>query len=172
MAAVTLEVKGGAKMDRILTEMEAKLGSGALVRVGFLEGATYPSKAGKPALHVATVAFWQEYGTMRKIGALGLRRVQHIPPRPFFRTMIREKSPGWGRSMGRIAVQQNYNAEKTLSLMGRGIQAQLQHSINQWTSPPNADATIKKKGFDKPLIETALMLRSVDFQVLLGSARP
>lgn len=160
MAAVTLEVKGGAKMDRILTEMEAKLGSGALVRVGFLEGATYPATAkGKGGLPVATVAFWNEFGTVR------------ARPRPFFRQTIREKSPGWGASMARIVKQQNYNAEKTLALMGRGIQAQIQHSINMWP-PDNAPSTVAKKGFNHGLIDSAVMLRSVDFQVLLGSARP
>lgn len=159
MGVVNIDVKGGEQMTRILTDMERNLGSSAMLRVGFLEGAKYPAKVNKPALNVATVAFWNEFGT------------RTAPARPFFRNMVKAKSPGWGRSMARIAQQNNYNAEKTLRLMGIGIQAQLRQSINQWPAD-NAPRTVAKKGFNKGLIDTAQMLRSVDFHVLLGSAKP
>jgi len=42
----------------------------------------------------------------------------------------------------------------------------MQQSIAGWRYPGNAPSTIAKKGFDKPLVETAHMQNSVGFEVL------
>lgn len=154
---VTASIQGGSALERHLQEIEKRIGRGAHVRVGFLESATYPSKGeGSKALPVATVAFWNEYGTVR------------APSRPFFRTMIERKSPRWGVSLGNILRANDYDAERSLALMGEGIRGQLVQSIRDWSEPPNAPYTVKVKGFNKPLVHTALMMRSVDYQVLRG----
>lgn len=151
---VSINFQGGAKLDRKLAEIASRLGSGRKVRVGFLEHSRYPASATSPGLHVATVAFWNEFGTI------------HAPARPFFRYTIAMKSPNWGRDLAKIAVANDYDGEKSLALMGERIKGQIQHSINTWSAPPNAPSTIRIKGFDHPLIHTTLMLRSVDYQVL------
>jgi len=159
MGAVTIKVTGGENMSRVLEQRERSLGTSPLLRMGFLEGATYPSDAKRHrrgGLHVATVAFWNEFGTAT------------APARPFFRTMVRQKSPGWGRSLARILSNNDYNGEKSLALMGVGISQQLQRSINSNIPPPNSPRTVARKGFAHTLIDSAVMLRSVDFQVLLG----
>lgn len=144
-------------MRRHFREIERRLGHGAHVRVGFLEDATYPSSEdGSTALPVAQVAFWNQYGTVRS------------PARPFFTDMIEKKSPRWGVSLGNILRRNDYDAEKSLALMGEGIKGQLQRSINEWSEPPNAPRTVERKGFNKPLIHHAIMLRSVDYQVMSG----
>lgn len=159
MKAITANVQGGSALARHLREIEKRIGRGAHVRVGFLSSATYPSEgAGSKRLPVAQVAFWNQYGTSRS------------PARPFFTDMIERKSPRWGVSLGNIMRKNDYDAERSLALMGESIKGQLQASINNWSTPPNSPRTVKIKGFNKPLIHTALMLRSVDYQVLSGDS--
>jgi hypothetical protein len=49
--------------------------------------------------------------------------------------------------------------------MGTVIKDQIVQSIVSTNSPPNAPSTVRRKGFDKPLIDTGVMQRSVDFVV-------
>lgn len=148
MATLTSEMKGGSALARHLREIARRLGDGVSLRVGFLEDAKYPD--GTP---VAQVAMWSEYGTSTS------------PPRPFIRNMVVSKSPRWGHALGRIVRDNDYDAVRSLSLMGEGIKGQLQQSIQDFTDPPLAQSTIDRKGFSKPLIDTSVMWRSVDFQV-------
>jgi hypothetical protein len=156
VAARVLSISGGGKLTAHLAKIAAKLSGGGAVKVGFLEGATYPADADKPdtaALPVAQVAFWNEFGTSR------------APPRPFFRSMIADKSPEWGRQMGAVAKANDYDGTKTLQLMGEGVKDQLVTSINEFSEPALAPATVARKGFDKPLIDTGVMIRNVDYEL-------
>ncbi len=67
--------------------------------------------------------------------------------------------------MAYLARVHNYNAERILTNMGAGIQAQLQRSIRDWTDPPNAPLTVQIKGFNKPLTDEGIMQREVGFKV-------
>lgn len=169
---VEMSFQGGEKVARVLRRMNSNLANARAVSVGFLADARYPHAYKNRVEHrispyrsttqVAQVAFWDEYGTQRtnKRG-----EVTVTPPRPFFRTMIAENSPTWGDSMAYLARTYNYNAERILEEMGRGIQAQLQNSIRQWTDPPNAPFTIAVKGFNKPLVDEGIMQREVGYRV-------
>lgn len=53
----TVELKGGEALAKKLKELADKLGDGGTLRVGFIEGATYPD--GTP---VALVAAANEFG--------------------------------------------------------------------------------------------------------------
>ena len=100
-----------------------------------------------------------------------------IPPRPFFRTMIKQNAGHWGDDVGKLLKQTDFNAEKTLKKMGEQIAGELRQSIRDLTSPPLADSTIRKKskgkvsalaraigGPAKPLIDTGHMFNSVDYE--------
>lgn len=162
-------------MARILRRMNSNLANARAVSVGFLADARYPSHYKQRVEHrispkrsttsVAQVAFWNEYGTHKRITTPDGQRVIHSPPRPFFRTMITEKSPTWGDSMAYLAKAHNYNAERILTNMGEGIKAQLQASIREWTDPPNAEFTVKVKGFNNPLTDEGIMQREVNYKV-------
>lgn len=186
--AINGSLEGGAALKRHLQTIEKQLGQGAHVIVGFLDSATYPAKhveavtarfksgktkkisvdgksqqsfdneygSSRGGLPVATVAFWSEFGTVRS------------PARPFFRTMVDSKSPRWGIGLGVALKQTNYNARDALAIMGEGIRGQLRRSIRDWTTPPNSPKTVALKGFNKPLIDTAVMIRSADYQVIDG----
>lgn len=148
MAAVTF--KGGQALVKRLEEMAKKLGDGGSLRVGFLEGATYPD--GTPVPLVAAV---NEFG----------RPDRNQPPRPFFRSMIAEKQKDWPRALGAVAKNNDYDIDKTLGQMGEGIKGQLQESIRHLDAPLLSPVTVARKGFEKPLVDTGHMMNSVDYEV-------
>ncbi|MDJ0023113.1 hypothetical protein QM543_07430 [Pantoea eucrina] len=144
---------GGDALQKRLAELARSLGDAKTLRVGFLEGSTYPDGES-----VAMVAAANEFGDP------GMNR----PPRPFFRRMIEENSPQWGDDIGKIAVAVKYDASTLFPLMGERIKEQLQNSIREFTEPALAPPTVARKGFEKPLIETSHMLNSVDYDVKDG----
>lgn len=119
----------------------------ASVRVGVLENATYPD--GTP---VAMVAFWNEYGTRTS------------PVRAFFRTTVSENKKNWVLSVQNLMKIHN-DPKRVMGLIGVHMQEQIVQSINTWSDPPNAPYTIAKKGFDKPLVERGIMMRSIKSEV-------
>lgn len=125
------------------------------LKVGFLKGGKYyTDKDGTP---VAAVAAWNEFGVP----------VHNQPPRPFFRIMIAEQAPKWGKMAAALLKANDGDVDATLDIMGQEIQGRIKESINALMEPPLAASTIaKKKGNDKPLIDTAIMVNAVSFEVL------
>ena len=119
----------------------------ASVRVGVLENATYPD--GTP---VAMVAFWNEYGTKTS------------PVRAFFRTTVSDQKKNWVLSVQNLMKMHN-DPKKVMGLMGEHMRGQIVQSINTWTDPPNAPYTVARKGFNKPLVDQGIMMRSISFEV-------
>ena len=107
-------------MQEYLTRIVANVSKSATMRVGFLEGATYPDGTSVPM-----VAAIQEFGAPSK----------GIPPRPYFRSMIAAKKDTWGPAIGDLLVDANYDTQKALGLAGMGVKGQLQQSIKDLTSP-------------------------------------
>lgn len=142
--------RGGAKLEARLAEIARDLGRGAVLRVGFLENATYPD--GKP---VAMIAAIQDFGAP----------AANIPPRPFFRNMIADKQREWPAAIAGLLRTNDLDPARTLDQAGFAIGGQLRQSIIDTNTPPLAPSTIRRKGFDKPLIETSHMINSVDHEV-------
>lgn len=184
---------GGEGLKRRLEEIRRGLGQGEELRLGFLEGSTYPD--GTPTAQIAAI---QEFGAtikveahqttiFRKIDATGefakggrfvkqklsnfatthdvLEHTVTIPARPYFRHMIEAKSSGWGAAMAKNLKATNYDGNATLARMGEGIKGQLQQSIRDFDEVPLARSTIAAKGNDKQLIETGHMVNSADYEV-------
>lgn len=183
-------LSGGDRLQQHLDRILARVRSAQAVRVGFLEGATYPD--GTPVAKIAAV---QEFGGSIEVpereqdlnfkvnASTGQSRFAKaakanfqqtvtipahtitIPARPFFRNMLDAKSKDWGAQIGKILKGADYDAQITLGRMGGLIKGQLQGSIRDLTTPPLAASTVREKGFSKPLIDTGHMLASVDFEV-------
>jgi hypothetical protein len=119
----------------------------ASVRVGVLESATYPD--GTP---VAMVAFWNEYGTKTS------------PVRAFFRTTVSDQKKNWVLSVQNL-MKMHDDPKKVMSLIGEHMRGQIVQSINTWTDPPNAPYTVRMKGFQKPLVWSGQLMRSISFEV-------
>lgn len=119
----------------------------ASVRVGVLENATYPD--GTP---VAMVAFWNEYGTKTS------------PVRAFFRTTVSDQKKNWVLSVQNL-MKMHDDPKKVMGLMGEHMRGQIVQSINTWADPPNAPYTVRMKGFQKPLVWSGQLMRSISFEV-------
>jgi len=124
-------LSGGEGLEKKLKELSEKLTKAATVRIGFLEGSTEPDGTSTPM-----VAAIQEFG------AVSGKKRQVIPPRPYFRTMIAEKSPQWGNQLGEVLKHNDFDAAKSLALMGLGIGGQLQDSIIATMAPPLSPITL------------------------------
>lgn len=142
------DVSGGSKLRDALNKLGNSLKTATKVEVGFLDRATYPD--GTP---VALVAAANEFGTSK------------IPPRPFFRTMIRKNSEKWPINLRTALTNTGGDAATSLGQVGQEIQEELQDSIRSNVPPPNAPATAKAKGFDRTLIDTGVMLNTVKHNV-------
>lgn len=149
MAAFT----GGEKMKAFLDQLVKDLtGNDPVVRVGFLEGSTCGPNNDASA---PTVAFILDQGAP----AAG------IPPRPFFRNMIRRRRASWGKTMAAFLKANAYSKHKALMGTGLVIGEQLQLEITETTEPANAESTVARKGFDKPLEWSKNMKRAVAAEV-------
>lgn len=122
-----MPVKGGNKFEAELQRMVGAVASAESVKVGFLEGATYPD-----GTSVAMVAAIQNWGAP----AAG------IPPRPFFTNMIAAKSPEWGPATGALLVANGYDAARTLAMVGEAVAGQLRDSIVATNDPPLSPVTL------------------------------
>lgn len=172
-------IKGGEKLEAELNRIAKSLGQGGVLKVGFLEGATYPD--GTP---VALAAALNNFGT------------RTAPARPFFTNMVTDKSPEWPGRLEASLKATDYNTALSLQHMGAGIAADLQQSIFDTNSPPLSPITVMLRGMksndqdlvvtgktvgeaarrvrdgetnygasDKPLVESGHMANSVDYEV-------
>lgn len=141
-----MSVKSNGNFKKNLNKLKEKYKS-VTVQVGFLENATYPD-----GTSVASIAAAQEYGTSK------------IPSRPFFRNAIADNRKDWKKKYAALLKKNEFDvATKQLAEM---IVGDIKHSITILEDPPLSESTIKQKGFDKPLIDTAHMLNSVDYRII------
>lgn len=157
-----VQITGGDKLEKALAEIAQKVSKASEVDIGFLSGATYPD-----GTSVAFVAAMNEFG--HRIGSAPEEGEEDtresVPPRPFFRDMIAEKSKEWPAAVGNLLVANGYDAEKTMGQTGEAIKGQLQESIVRFDKVPLAPSTIAAKGNDKQLVDTGTMLNSVGYEV-------
>jgi hypothetical protein len=171
-----------------------------LLRVGFLEGSQEADGTPTPQVafvnefgatihrQASTATVYRKKGKSGKLLRKGrfVKRKQAnyvtthaspahdivIPPRPFFRNMIAKNGASWPKEIADRLKANDYDARKTLGQMGELIAGQLVQSINDMKTPRNADSTIRKKGFDDPLVDSGDMRKSVGHEIDDGSATP
>lgn len=138
-------LSGGDKLTAKLAEISKQLEKAAQVKVGFLEGST-ESLTGTSSAAAAT---FQEWGTVNT------KSHTVIPPRPFFRPMIAEKSGEWGDQLAKVLKFNNYDTDQSLSQMGMLIGSELQESIIAVSEPALSPITLmlrKMRSEDQSLI--------------------
>lgn len=142
-------MRGGDKFRQRLAELAAQAAT-AKVRVGIIEQANYDGSGGES---VAQVAFWNEYGTAT------------IPPRPFFRNTIAQHKDEWSEQAAAFMEANGGDVRQTLADMGEVVKGQIKMTIQDFREPPNAAATVKQKGFDKPLINKGTLWDRIECEV-------
>lgn len=127
------------------------------VHIGFQAG-----EAEHEGVDLCEIAAYNELGT------------EHIPSRPFIRNSVDshmdEISSNIGEWCKRIARGEieGHEMMMNIGMLQKGL---IQEEITNGTFAPNAPATIKKKGSDKPLIDTGIMRESVDYQIVPKGSR-
>lgn len=125
------------------------MNTGKKVRIGWLEGATYPD--GTP---VAAAMFWFEFGHGGRFPS---------PPRPVFRNMIAKESPKWPAKMAALVKATKYDGGKVLALMGDDIAGALKEGLINFTVPALSPTTLilrKWFGNDRESITLSDVLRA------------
>lgn len=136
----------GKKFEKMLKELQ-----GMEVRIGFQAGKATEADG----TDICDIAAWNELGTA------------HSPSRPFIRKSVDEnvgKINSFLKGMkGDLA--RGASAEQILKQIGIFQKDLMQEKIRNGSFAPNAPATIRKKGSDKPLIDTGRMRQSVDYVI-------
>ena len=143
-----MAIKGMHSLQAKLKNIADSYESNKQVRAGFLEGATYPD--GTPAALVAAV---HEFGAP----------AQGIPPRPFMSKAIARNKDKWAKMASDLIAE--VGVDKALDQVGVEMAKDIQKSISDEDWTPLNPATVKRKGFDKPLIDTMDMMRAVTHKV-------
>ena len=187
-------ITGGEKLEATLRKLSEKVNKAALLRVGFLEGSTEAKDGLSTPLLAFWNEFGGRYTlgerdvtTYKSISANGEynkngRFVKkknanfaetfhvgpsevYVPPRPFFRRMIRLGRDHWGRDLAKILKGVDYDAETGMNLLGQQMIGELQTSIRANVYAPLKPATISRKGNDQQLIDSGDMWNAVNCEV-------
>lgn len=144
MADQTRTIVRDRGWNRIERELK-KLMKGATA-VGFF------SEDMAEGLFIASIAFWNEYGT------------KNIPSRPAIRNWLdskRRKIAEFKKTLLNQIYDGFSNSNLALKRLGEYAQGGIKRSIIDLKLPPNAPATIAQKGSSNPLIDTGRMVGSV-----------
>lgn len=133
-----------AHLEKIIKQVEEV----GILKVGINESANYPD-----GLEVAKVAFWNEIGTV------------HAPPRPFLRNTFANKNKDWSDLAQKLFVQSNYDAKLAFGRLGEVVVDDLKNAITSFDNPMNAESTVRKKGFNRPLVHTGVMRDSIIYDI-------
>ncbi len=87
--------------------------------------------------------------------------VANAPERPFFRNANKSVEPKLIRLIKKRLENNEPITRNTVGLMGDVHKGEVQKSITDLKSPPNAPSTIAAKGSSNPLIDTGFMRDSV-----------
>lgn len=136
----------GRRFERMLRELADEE-----VRIGFQHG----EATEEDGTDVCDVAMWNELGT------------EHIPARPFLRESVDENTTEINTFLQsqKESLLRGMPAEQILKEIGIFQKDLIQEKITEGSYTPNAASTIRKKGSDKPLIDTGRMRQSVNYVI-------
>jgi len=109
-------------------------------------------KAYSDGTRVQDVAAWNEYGT------------DSIPERSFVRSTLADKRKTYFRRVSVLASAAIRGTDKIpdgMLRIGHVAKSDIKRKINEIKSPPNAPATVAKKGRNDPLVDTRHLLQSI-----------
>ena len=126
---------------------------GLNISAGVLEG----SGNARNGAAYTDVAIWNEFGT------------RHIPSRPFVRIASDDNRDAWA-NLAAICVGQiigrRMSKSQLATAMGERMKKDIQAVIGDKSRLlPNAPSTTRRKGHDKPLIDTGTMKTLVNYRV-------
>jgi len=122
------------------------------VRVGYQQG----DEQEKDGADLCDIAMFNELGT------------SNTPSRPFMRDSVdknEDKINNFCKTQMKLLSSGKTTTEQMLKSIGVFQKGLVQKEIRDGEFVPNAPSTIKRKGSDKPLIDTGTMRQSVNFVI-------
>ncbi len=127
------------------------------VRIGYQsdQGSSGGADDDKPRADLVDIAMWNELGTV------------NIPSRPFMRDSVDKHRTAIEHALmaQEGALRKGATARKVLETIGIFMKDLMQTEIEQGDFVANNPETIKRKGSDKPLIDTGTLKNSVNFWI-------
>lgn len=133
------------------------------ILIGTKSGVTYPHEGDGMPVKLEDVAKWNEFGT------------ELIPPRPAFRvgveSAVKESKDLIAKYLMNLtdpklsAVNLKQLEETFMNKMSMRCEKAVKKMIRSGATAPNAPSTVERKGFNKPLVETELLLDNVVAEV-------
>lgn len=126
------------------------------VRVGYERGKNTKTDEDGEEADYCDIALWNELGTDNG-----------IPSRPFMKDSV-DKNESFLNNACKAALQEiskGGTAEKILKDLGNMQKGLVRETIVRGDFVPNAPSTVKKKGSDKPLIDSGGLRKNVDFMI-------
>lgn len=134
-------------------EVNVDLGSPKKVEAGFPSGSDS---------EIVNIVIWNHYGTSRG-----------IPARPFILLAMKKNEARYRNFIKDQAfsiLRGETTQEQVLNRLGAIVASDIQQSITDLKTPPNAPSTIRAKGSSNPLIDTGRMRSAVTFRVTDANA--
>lgn len=150
---------GGDALNAKIKELSGLISNASGLQVGYFAGST--ETRSPDDLPSATAAFWAEYGTKTE------------PPRPTFRTMIADQSPGWGNLLEVSLKRTGFDASQALEIVGIDIAGALQDQISNTFSPALSPITVMLRHMrseDQSLIVTGATVGEAARRVAAGES--
>lgn len=151
-----MAITGGDKLRKKLEQL--KRGAKELrkleAQVGVFEHQQYED--GTPVAHVAAIHEWgaPEAG---------------IPARPFLRPAVTKHTDEWADKLAdkvSDVMDGKMTAKQAWEIVADGAMGDIKQSIADVNTPALKAATVKRKGFDKPLVDSALLLQSINQRII------
>lgn len=130
------------------------------VRVGVQEGARRHGDTG--ASNMVVVAAANEFGT------------EHIPERSFLRSTFdesREEAARLAKAEQVAVLSGRRDVRTSLTLLGQWFAARVVRKIHSHPPPPNAPATVERKGSSGTLVDSGQLAQSITYEVVEGGRR-
>lgn len=147
-AKVTMNTKALKSLEKKLIKA-----SHEAVQVGFFDGKLHPSGD----MTIAEVAAVQEYGT------------REVPARPFMTTTVmrdQEFLVYLENGLSSIYWGVTPNAKRGLRGAGQVLAESMKASVETWSNPANSLSTVRRKGFNDPLVETGTMKENISWRLV------
>lgn len=150
--------------DKFMANM--KVNSGELsVFVGWLRSSgVYKAKGkAKGGMRLAQIAAIMEFGT--KDG--------RVPERAALRSMLAQNRDAIKKLCAKLILQivgGKMDQKKALGVLGQFLVDKTRATIAQGLPPPNAASTVRRKGSNKPLIDTGQLIGAVEYEIQGGKA--
>lgn len=151
--------KSGPGLDKVFAKIQHQLhGHHPKVVVGLLGSHASRGEDG----HISNVAL----GVVHEFGAPRAG----VPERSFLRRTFDAKKELWYglalRLLKKVAADK-LDLDTAFGLLGEKMKADIKLGITSGVGipPPNAPATVKAKGSDRPLVDTGRLVGSIDYEV-------